>query len=698
MKAALSFILLGITAIMAVPVYAADYYVATDGNDNWSGQQPNPTGADGPFRTIGRAIAAMGTGSIKTTYVRQGVYFQLGNSLTLTSQHNGVQLLAYQNESPVISGGFPVTNWQPEPSVSGAWSASLPAGASSVGVVTVNGEWFDNARTPNLDTSNPFRSGFFYVQKSLGPEVPDWQPSYSTDNAFLFRNNDLTPQIYANEPGAGIVIWDKLGWSSDPLPISSVDFVSKTVNLVNASQFGLNDTSRYFIYGTKGSLDIPGEYYFDVSANRLLIIPKNGADPNNLTVVVSTVNGDPIIRINGANQTRISGFWIRDQHNTGRWGVAQNGGIRIDLGDSNVIENNVISSVGIGIDLENATHTMIRENEIFDSVGSGVWFYGSNNSLLANYIHDIGLVEQAGRAVLAYTGSTPPAPNRIAYNLITDLPHQAIITGDGTTPANGLVIEYNDIRRTNQGSHDTGALYMKNAGNYTPSAREIVRYNTITDTGGLAIDKDLTQHYPSWSWGVYLDAGQSGTDVYGNLINISGAGGIFAHDGTDNNIINNISANGNGYQLVMQSSNNPLANVFQKNIFYYSIWAVPVLVQAQGQQGSLSNNIYWNSASGDYIFTHVGFVNYGDGTPSLMFPQWQATGADSGSLTVDPLFVNPAANDFHLQSNSPAFALGFEQLPFEQMGPQGYMRNRSKLNCWQAAALGKKAKKRCSCK
>ena len=48
---------------------------------------------------------------------------------------------------------------------------------------------------------------------------------------------------------------------------------------------------------------------------------------------------------------------------------------------------------------------------------------------------------------------------------------------------------------------------------------------------------------------------------------------------------------------------------------------------------------------------------------------WQANGLDRHSLVADPLFENPAKDDFRLKANSPALRLGFEPIPFEKMGP-----------------------------
>ncbi len=49
---------------------------------------------------------------------------------------------------------------------------------------------------------------------------------------------------------------------------------------------------------------------------------------------------------------------------------------------------------------------------------------------------------------------------------------------------------------------------------------------------------------------------------------------------------------------------------------------------------------------------------------------WQALGMDQHSRVADPLFVDAEHGDYRLQPNSPAFALGFKQIPVDRIGPQ----------------------------
>ena len=48
---------------------------------------------------------------------------------------------------------------------------------------------------------------------------------------------------------------------------------------------------------------------------------------------------------------------------------------------------------------------------------------------------------------------------------------------------------------------------------------------------------------------------------------------------------------------------------------------------------------------------------------------WQALGLDTHSKIADPRFVDPDHADFRLQGDSPAFALGFQPIPVDKIGP-----------------------------
>jgi len=56
---------------------------------------------------------------------------------------------------------------------------------------------------------------------------------------------------------------------------------------------------------------------------------------------------------------------------------------------------------------------------------------------------------------------------------------------------------------------------------------------------------------------------------------------------------------------------------------------------------------------------------------------WRQAGQDTGSVVADPMFVDAPAGDYRLQPGSPALALGFEQIPLDRIGPEGWPRTRA---------------------
>ncbi|MCX8037052.1 MAG: hypothetical protein N3D11_08425, partial [Candidatus Sumerlaeia bacterium] len=48
---------------------------------------------------------------------------------------------------------------------------------------------------------------------------------------------------------------------------------------------------------------------------------------------------------------------------------------------------------------------------------------------------------------------------------------------------------------------------------------------------------------------------------------------------------------------------------------------------------------------------------------------WKALGMDRHSIVADPRFVDESKDDYRLRADSPAFALGFQPIPVEKIGP-----------------------------
>jgi len=108
-----------------MPNAKTTFFVATDGNDKWSGRlaSPNADGTDGPFATLTRARDAIrqlkyaeGLQQPIEVQVRGGTYY-LSEPLRLSGGDSGtaqfpITYTAYPGEKPILSGGKRFTDWQ----------------------------------------------------------------------------------------------------------------------------------------------------------------------------------------------------------------------------------------------------------------------------------------------------------------------------------------------------------------------------------------------------------------------------------------------------------------------------------------------------------------------------------------------------------------------------------------------------------
>ncbi len=159
-------------------------YVATVGDDNWSGtlDSPNETQTDGPFRTVARArdairqLKADGGGTLvdpAIVYIRDGDYY-LDLPLVFDPQDSGtpdnpITYAAYPGESPRLSGGRVIDGWSERPD--GLWSVTLPDVAEGrwyFRSLRVGSSFAIRARYPNQDDIDPRTRGWLFVP----PDAP----------------------------------------------------------------------------------------------------------------------------------------------------------------------------------------------------------------------------------------------------------------------------------------------------------------------------------------------------------------------------------------------------------------------------------------------------------------------------------------------------------------------------------------------
>ena len=160
------------------------FFVAVDGNDDWSGMHPSPSadGTDGPFATLSGARDAVrrlkeseGLHQRIEVQVRGGTY-RLSEPLRLSGGDSGtarfpIIYTAYPGERPVLSGGRRVTEWEPyKDRIVCARLPEVRAGRWWFRQLFFNGRRMIRARCPKYDSADPLYGGWAFVEATV-PET-----------------------------------------------------------------------------------------------------------------------------------------------------------------------------------------------------------------------------------------------------------------------------------------------------------------------------------------------------------------------------------------------------------------------------------------------------------------------------------------------------------------------------------------------
>lgn len=695
------------------PRTTADFVIAPNGDD------ANPGNADKPFATLERARDAVR--KLRTreprrdvrvllrggTYrLRRTVVFSMAD--TVAFGHT-TTYAAWPGETPVLSAGVPITGWERTGDLAGlpqvardkVWSAAVPDGIDDVAVL------FDGDQRLPRARGKGFVPPQVKADKVIGP----------ANSEMRFPEGAIT-----GEPGN--CKWDLLvipshAWSMNILPISEFDgrqrilrtSVDATYALGKPSYVHLPDGCAW-IENAPEVLDQPGEWVFDAKNRRVYLWPAGEKPSADIVAPALTelVRVEGVIDDEGPVDRPVRGLVFRGLTFTHgdryRWRPGQIGWgvqhdwelfdrptalLRLRGAEECVVEGcRFVNTGGSAIRLDlHAQRNVFRGNLIGRVGGVGVLLAGygpgtkdvnRDNRIEGNHVHRVGELRWDSPAVFVWQSGG----NRIAGNLIHDLPYTAVVVSgriewdragmeqcsrtirwhevDSIIPPTTTLPPWNDRKpflhaRNNIVEGNEILAVMKTIGDGNGI------YISGTDDGSIIRNNFIHDSpWPNMNGAIRCDDDQDGITVTHNIVWRT-CGDGFVSKGK-NTIRNNIFAEiapcqaeglqrRRGYFVLPYGD--VTGSVIEHNIAYSTDRTTPPLTEWK-KTGERALLRYCRSDRNLYFCTED--------------PAWAGAtlreqcgyGVECHSLEADPRFVDIDRGDFRFLPDSPARRLGIEEL------------------------------------
>lgn len=667
-------------------------YVAPAGNDAWSGSlaSPNAEKSDGPLATVAAARDRVRELRQKlprpaqiTVKLRGGTYL-LAEALEFGPADSGDEQLeivyeAYGDERPVLCGGRRIGAWRAgRVNEREVWMADLPAEIralpaeqrASVRELFVNGNRCRLARTPN--------EGFLEVESQPEATGKEWNLGGN-----LVRYKEADAAAWAGTAGvADLVVMNR--WVDTHTPIASVDAAARTATLAAKTFHTLDPGDLYYIEGAAEALDAPGEWRPDFAAGVAYYSPRPGEEM--ATAVAEIPYLAEIVRLNGDAEhdqpvARLTFRGLVFEH--ARWWFGPPGGAGWAAPDKRGFAQAAWGVPGALV-AHAGQHITFDRCTIAGVSGYGIEFAAAcrDNRLTHCTLRDLG----AGGVKIGTTALPTSERLRTGGNVVTDctiengglIHHQAIGVWIGQSDAN--TVAHNHIREFDYSGISIGWTW-----GYGPSAahHNIVEFNEVDHLGdrpgntrpplgdmggiytlGMQPGTTIRNNYfhdiagRTIAWGIYFDEGSTEVVAEHNLVVGCSHGAFHQHYGRDNHVRNNVFVEGGAAQLWRTRAEPQRSFTLDHNIIYFTHgklfgndWS--------GAGFELDHNLYWSPDAALLRFPG-----------NLTLEQWQAAGHDADSICADPRFVAPGKQDYRLQADSPARALGIRSGDWSQVGPR----------------------------
>jgi hypothetical protein len=283
---------------------AANFYVAPNGSDQWSGTLPTPNASntDGPFASLAMAQNAVrsliGTNPALplSIMLRNGTYYlplspTNPGALNFTSADSGTANLQitwqnYPGENPVVSGGTPLgSTWT---NVSGSlWQTQLPANTQPFEYLFYNGERRLRSRVAGPSGAGYYVNGGACYSTATGQTVAMSMcnlgtflrvatviaPTGANANCPSVTNSGGTASKcldrFGYNPSDPIAEWINLnaagstcGGGSNPYPLGDIELTLFDASTVDVMRVSCVDTTQNIIYLTGATKGASSDYNF----------------------------------------------------------------------------------------------------------------------------------------------------------------------------------------------------------------------------------------------------------------------------------------------------------------------------------------------------------------------------------------------------------------------------------------------------
>ena len=612
--------------------------------------------------------------------------------------------IAFRGEDgAVLTGAGTVGPWTDDGN--GVWSAPVPKGPDGAPVwfelLWVNGRLAERARWPS--------KGFVHLSSFTNfcvrtPGRPDrWVEQVG------FTNRDVIAALSAvpkDELGRGHFCIDIKwcyakrvirGWN----PETGVLETWFHAPIPNWARWSVGAGSSVAFENLSVGFDDPGEWFYDVKAQRIRYRPLPGEDMSKGVTLAPLAKLSTLMSVKGdvssgrfVSNVTFENLAFEGSDVPASWAVTPKGPAEIRQFQAAYLADAAIMMEGarhvdfVGCTVRRTGNHAIRMEEgcqhcgvrrcLFEDLGAGGLVIGAREPHLPKG-------EPLTRRLI-----TSLTPKSVAFVTVEDctIRRGGLYDPEGSgvvlTHASDCRVEHNDI----------GDLYYSGVSvgwdwgyNGSVAQRNTVAFNRIHDLGkgrlsdmggvytlgtsyGTCVSNNVIWNVLSGGyggWGLYNDEGSEGVVMENNLVYDVDDGGYHQHYGADNLIRNNIIAF--VQRLGAVRTRNDYGQGYHhgkvlSSVFFYNNIVLTKGVPLAGEGvrrswGIWANNLWFDCAS--------------DAKPvfdGLDWAGWTACGKETGGVYADPLFVDAEARDFRLRPESPAFKLGFKPWDFAESGTE----------------------------